>query len=288
MSISGAPRESRALIEALARVDPGAATACSEWTAHELVAHMAAGAKEIADLIEDALAGRPVRATQSFDEREADFIALPDEQLRQAMVTESRRKVAATEALAAQGPQATFEFTGRPFTAELVERHSRSEAAIHRWDLVGDDAEGEKLLAQPEFTRHAVEMLNTLPILAEAPATRAREAGVSRLRIVLRSPGEPDVVLAATADGARFELVDNGPAEGDAVVTTAPANRLLSIWGRRSVRHRITLEADPSVWAAVNAVLWPLAVHWPPDSAVRETPPVASGAGAAGEANNEG
>jgi hypothetical protein len=286
MSTLRAPRESRALMEALARVDPGAATACSEWTAHELVAHQAAGAKEIADLIEDALAGRPVRATKSFDEREAGFNALPDDQLRQAMVTENRRRIAATEALAARGAQPTFEFTGRPFTAGLVERHSRSEAAIHRWDLVGDDAEGEQLLAQPEFTRHAVEMLNTLPILAEGPAARVRQAGVSRLRIVLRSPGEPDVVLAATADGARFELVDNGPAEGDAVVTTDAANRLLSIWGRRSVRHRITIEADPSLWATVNAVLWPFAVRWPPDSAAREAPRVSSGAGAAGQAGH--
>jgi hypothetical protein len=143
-------------------------------------------------------------------------------------------------------------------------------------------------LAQPELTRHAVEVLNTLPILAEAPPARARRAGVSRLRIVLRSLGEPDVVLAATAEGARFELVDNGSAEGDAVVSMDAANRLLSIWGRRSVRRPITLEADPGLWAPVKAVLWPLAVPWPPDLTAREALPVSSGAGAAAETHNGG
>lgn len=272
--MSRAPKESRALMEALNRVDPVSATACSEWTAHELVAHLAAGAKEIADLIEDTLAGRPVRATQSFEQREASFIAMDDQQLRQAMVEHSRRKVAATEALAAQGPQATFEFTGRPFTAALLERHSRSEAAIHRWDLVGDDEVSEQLLGQQEFTSHAVEVLNTLPILAEAPAARVRRAGVSRLRVVLRTRGEPDIVLAATEQGARFETGESGQATGDAVVTTDAPNRLLTLWGRRSTQRQITLEADPRLWATVNTVLWPEAVTSPPETA--PGPPPAS------------
>ena len=56
------PRESLELMKTLADADPAAPTACSQWTVHDLVAHLAAGAKENADLIEDALAGvRPVR-----------------------------------------------------------------------------------------------------------------------------------------------------------------------------------------------------------------------------------
>jgi hypothetical protein len=236
------------------------------------VAHLAAGAKEIADLIEDALARREVRETKSFDEREADFIAMDDERLRQAMVEQSRRKVAATAALAAEGPQATFPFTGRAFTAALLERHSRSEAAIHRWDLVGDDEEGEQLLAQPELTRHAVEILNTLPVLGEAPTARVRDAGIVELRIVLRAPGHPDVVLAARAGEAQFEMSDALPAEADAVVNTDAANRLLTLWGRRSARRRVAIEADPRVWATVNTVLWPRAVPWPPETSSRARP----------------
>jgi hypothetical protein len=224
---------------------------------HDLVAHLAAGAKENADLIEDALAGRPARATRTFAEREPAFVAMPDEQLRQELVGQSRRKVAAVEALAARGPDATYQFTGRPFTAVLAQTHARSEAAIHRWDIAGDDETSMELLAAPELTSHAVDILNTLPILCEAPLSRARVAHIHELRIVLRSPAQPDVVMDIDPDGARFELSEIGqPADGDAVVETDPAHRLLSIWGRRSPHHPVTVVADPKLWAPVAAVLW--------------------------------
>jgi uncharacterized protein (TIGR03083 family) len=258
------PAESRAFMAALNGVAPDASTACAEWTAHDLVAHLAAGAEEIAELIEDRLANKPPRPTRAFDEREAPFAELPDDQLRQAMVHQSRRKIAATQALSTLGGDATFEFTGRPFTAVQLETHSRSEAALHRWDLIGDDEVGDELLAQPELTRHAVEVLNTLPVLNEAPGTRAAAGGLFHTRVVLRSPDQPDVVLIAEADGARFELIADGPADGDAIVATDAVNRLLSIWGRRSGRRQIGIVADPGLWSAVAGTLWPSAVCWPP------------------------
>lgn len=263
MSQSAGPAESRAFIKALSEVRGDAPTACAEWTAHDLVAHLAAGAQEIAELIEDAIAGRPPRPTRSFEEREAPFAALPDDELRQAMADMTRRKVAATQALSGLGTQAIIEFTGRPFTAEQLERHGRSEAALHRWDLVGDDGEGDALLAQPEMTRHAVDALNTLPVLAEAPATRAAQAGLHDARIVLRSPDRPDVVLVASAGTARFELVTDPPVDANAIVTTDSVNRLLTIWGRRSSRRQITISADPDLWSTVARTLWPAAVRWP-------------------------
>lgn len=263
MPQTASPAESRAFMKALDEVRPGAPTACGEWTAHELTAHLAAGAGEIAELIEDMLAGRPPRPTRSFDEREAPYVALPDDQLRHAMADVSRRKVSATRALAERGPDVTFEFTGRPFTATQLETHSRSDAALHRWDLVGDDEEGDVLLAQPELTRHAVDVLNTLPGLAEAPGARVATGGLSRGRVVLRSPGQPDVVLIASAESARFELVQDGPGDCDAVVTTDAINRLLTIWGRRSTRREITITADPALWSTVATTLWPAAVPWP-------------------------
>ena len=110
------PRESLELMKTLADADPAAQTACSEWTVHDLVAHLAAGAKENADLIEDALAGRPARATRTFTEREAAFVAMPDEHLRQELIQESRRKLAAVQELSDRGPVAT----GRPFSAALA------------------------------------------------------------------------------------------------------------------------------------------------------------------------
>ncbi len=121
------------------------------------------------------------------------------------------------------------------------------------------------LLAQPELTRHAVDVLNTLPVLTETPTARAASAGLTDICVVLRSPGQPDVVLVAGADTARFELADFGPVDRDAVVTTDPVNRLLTIWGRRSARRGITISADPAIWSTVAATLWPAAVRWPRD-----------------------
>ena len=55
--------EATALILTLEQTPTDAPTACSGWTAHELVAHLAAGAAEMADLTEDAVTfaapGRP-------------------------------------------------------------------------------------------------------------------------------------------------------------------------------------------------------------------------------------
>lgn len=257
--------ESQAFMTALLDVKPDAPTACAQWSAHELVAHLAAGAEEIAELIEDMIAGRPRRATRSFDEREAPFAALPDDELRNAMVEVSRRKVSATQALAARGADASFEFTGRAFTATQLETHARSEAALHRWDLVGDDDTGDELLAQPELTRHAVDVLNTLPMLFESPGARAAAGSLADTRVVLRSPGQPDVVLIVDADGAaRFELATDRPAAGDAVVSTDVVNRLLTLWGRRSSRRPISIAAEPGLWSTVATTLWPTAVAWPP------------------------
>jgi uncharacterized protein (TIGR03083 family) len=251
------PRESLELMKTLTDADPSAPTACSQWTVHDLVAHLTAGAKENADLIEDALAGRPARETRSFAEREPAFVAMPDQQLREQLVVQSGRKIAAVQALANRGPDAAYQFTGRPFTAAFAQTHGRSEAAIHRWDIVGDDDTSMELLAAPELTRHAVEILNTLPILYEAPLSRARVAQVDGLRIVLRSPEQPDVVMDINRDSARFELGDTDqPADGDAVVETDPAHRLLSIWGRRAPRNPVTITSDPKLWASVATVLW--------------------------------
>ncbi len=278
MSESVGPAESRALMTSLAGVKPDAATACGQWTAHDVVAHLAAGAQETAELIEDMLAGRPPRATRSFDEREAPFAALPDAELREVMVEASRRKIAATDALAARGPDASVEFTGRPFTAGQLRTHARSEAALHRWDIVGDDDTGDGLLAQPELTRHAVDVLNTLPMLFESPGARAERGKLVDARVVLRSPDQPDVVLIADPHGpTRFELCADGPATGEVLITTDAVNRLLTLWGRRSARRTVTITADPALWSTVATTLWPDAVTWPsPHDGTTSTLPTAS------------
>jgi uncharacterized protein (TIGR03083 family) len=79
-------REPPALAAALEHAEPSAPTACAGWTAHDIAAHLAAGAKEMADLIEEHLAGRPPRATQGYEERERPFRALDQDELLDRMV----------------------------------------------------------------------------------------------------------------------------------------------------------------------------------------------------------
>jgi uncharacterized protein (TIGR03083 family) len=254
-------REAHALMSTLSEVSPSAPTACVGWSAHHIVAHLAAGSKEIADLIEERLAGRPTRPTQLFEDREPRFRALADDELRAAWMRHAQRK---GEALAELGDDNTFEFTGMSMTAAQIAMHSRSEAAIHRWDIAGSDAISDELLGQPELTAHAVSVLNAMPILNEAGQKRMQHGGGRLpLSIVLSAVGQPDVVFSADSRGtARFDLVDEGTGVGDAVMRTDPAHRLLVLWGRRSTKRQITIEADEATSQAASSILWPSALRW--------------------------
>jgi uncharacterized protein (TIGR03083 family) len=256
-------REGLALIAALDGVAPSAPTACAGWNVHHIVAHLAAGSKEIADLIEEKLAGQPARPTRAFEDREVPFRELSEGELRAAWVRQIQRKTEAQNALAEAGEDTTFDFTGTALTAAQIVTHSRSEAAIHRWDISGSDDVSDQLLAQPELTRHAVAVLNSMTVINESAQARISRGRELPLRIVLRAPGEPDVVLAAdTARTARFELVGEGTADGDAIVQTDAAHRLLILWGRRPSKRPVTIDADEALSDAVSRVLWPDAIAW--------------------------
>ena len=113
-------------------------------------------------------------------------------------------------------------------------------------------------------------MLNSVQtVLQESPTQRVKHAGVSAVRIVLRSPDHPDVRLNAAAGEGVFEIADHASLEGDAVVTTDAAQRLLIIWGRRPTTRPIDIDAKIATRETVEAVLWPAARPWPGDAAPR-------------------
>jgi Mycothiol maleylpyruvate isomerase N-terminal domain/MDMPI C-terminal domain len=251
----------RALLAAIDALPSSAPTACTGWRAHEIVAHLTAGAKEIADLIEESIAGHPPRPTRGFEEREAPFRAMPHDQLRDRLVAENRRKLAAYAALRARTENPAITFTGTRITAAELDMHSRSEAAIHRWDLVGDDETSGSLLTQSDLTVHAVKVLNRMPVLnesAHSSGMRATAATTQPIQVVFRTPGHPDVVLVASRDGGRLQVSDR-PVDGDATLTTDAANRLLVLWGRRSSGRTIVTDGDPAIIQAFGAVFWPKA-----------------------------
>lgn len=212
----------RAFLAAVAGVEATAPTWSLGWSAHEVVAHVTAAAQERADLIEEHLAGDQPRPTRSWEERETPFRALADQLLRDRLVTEAVRF---ERAVGAMGDVDSIDYTGWTMTADRLRTHSHSEAALHRWDLVGDDEASCRLLAQPRLTSHAVAVFAAIPALAEAE--RWVRARFTERPVRLRSAGQLDVVVEP---GAGLSLM---PAEdGDVVIELAPHDRLLVLWGR--------------------------------------------------------
>jgi hypothetical protein len=246
--------ETTALITTLEATDAAAATACEGWTAHELVAHLAAGATEMAALTEDAVAGRPSRETRDLGDREAPFVVLDDDVLREQLVMAALRLGAAVEALRATGPTAAVRFAGGSLTAADLTMHGRSEAALHRWDLAGDDDISVELLSQPELTTHAISVMSTMPGAAlESVSRRAQAVGITEGRSTFASPGQPDVVLLCDAAGARLELAEPSARP---TATADPATRLLALWGRRSGRGTIRWNDDGPDAHRLEGLLW--------------------------------
>ena len=198
---------------------------CAGWTAHEIVAHLAAGAAEEAALIERRLRGLPDRPTNDFESRERPFRDLPDADLRHRLFEESIRL---SKAIAALGTE-TVEFTGRRMQSSEFAMHSRSECALHRWDLVGRDEIGWAILSQSELTDHAVRVLTSMTIPNEALEDRLGTLDAER--VVLRSAPHEDVVLIRGAES--MELVRQSVTSATPDVEMEPAQRLLMLWGRR-------------------------------------------------------
>jgi uncharacterized protein (TIGR03083 family) len=246
--------EATALLTTLGATASDAPTACAGWTAHELVAHLAAGATEMAELVEASVAGGAERPTRAFADREAPFVALADDELRERLVTEALRLASAIEALGALGPGRTVGFSGRRLSASDLEMHGRCEAAIHRWDLVGDDEISRELLAAPELTRHAVSVLNTmLAGSREAGAVRVNEARLGAFRARFGAAGADDVVLVVDDEGARLEMDEPS---GDPTARSDGATRLLALWGRRSEAGAVRWGGDSERARQLAAFLW--------------------------------
>ena len=97
----GVMDEATAFLSTLETTAPDAPTACAGWRAHDLVAHLTAGAAEMAELTEAVATGRDVRATRDFATREAPFVAMADDELRARLVAEAIRLGVAVDALGA-------------------------------------------------------------------------------------------------------------------------------------------------------------------------------------------
>jgi hypothetical protein len=164
--------ELAAFLDALATVPADAPTACTEWSAHDLVAHLAAGSEEMARLVGLRLERGPAAdlgPTRDFEERERPYRALADDRLRRRFVVEGLKLTDGIVRLHDRSPGVTVPFTGWDMTAEEMIRHGRSELVLHRWDLVGSDAASLRLLDDPELLAHGRSVLRRMG-LAESGA----------------------------------------------------------------------------------------------------------------------
>jgi uncharacterized protein (TIGR03083 family) len=231
-------------LEALSGRPSDAPTQCRDWTVHHLLAHLAAGSAEIADLAEGALRGLAPRATQGFTERESPYLALPPSHLRRRFVVEAMRATAAL--LDLRRNDLPVDFTGVKLSPTSLAAHAEAELVLHRWDLTGDDDVSIRALSRAELVTHAVSIVatmrpNVMPFQLVAGADRA-------VRAVLRADGQADVILA---DGS----LRMGEAPSLPVVTFHPAARALALWGRRSTGLLPEPQGDSSLLAVTLQAL---------------------------------
>jgi len=216
--------EADAFFEALDDTPPDSLSACAGWTAHDVTAHLTAAAVEVATNLEAYAEGWLVPATRGFEEREAPYRAMDHEELRTQLPISIERAAVALDAVLNSQPDAVVPWTGREMVVATFITHMRSELALHRWDLVGDDDVSAVLLAQPELTDHAV------TVLGRALIARGAALDSTKFLAVISATGTQNVIALVDGDGARLI---RGEETSDPVVIGDPAARLLFLWGRR-------------------------------------------------------
>lgn len=229
-TVNGSParQEVDAFLETLQDVPPQALTACEGWTAHDIVAHLTAGAELLTEQARANLEDRQAPEVEDWATQERPYQALDDRALRRRLEDSEKRMTDLLEHLATPDPAAVIPGLGWGMPVSELLTHMRQEFAIHRWDLIGDDDEGAEILARPELLSHSVRMLRE-PLLA-AGLARA-DATQLDMTVRLRCAQQPDLVIEVHNGQGRFDLSE--PDDSDAVVDTDPAARLLLLWGRR-------------------------------------------------------
>jgi uncharacterized protein (TIGR03083 family) len=231
------PPETAALMDSLDDVGPRALTSCPGWSAHHIAAHIAGNHEEARRHVEAYGEGRPLASTRSFEEREAPLLRLGFDTLLGRIEAEESGLLQAVAAVVDGDPEAELRWTGRTVAIKGFPTHMRSESAVHRWDLVGDDGTSRDLLGQAELLTHAVGFIGR-PLLV-----RGLDRAPAPFSGRVRSPEADDLLVTMTESGdARLEIKGQ---EGPAVIECDAAARLLLLWGRKAEPfHRLRAGAD--------------------------------------------
>jgi hypothetical protein len=232
------PVEAEELLTALQDLSPQALTACPEWTVHDIGAHLAGVYEEVTRHVQAYAAGTPLRSTRSFEEREAPFKELSAPELLRTVDREEQRMRQEIRAVIGAEPDATLWWTGRWMRVDAFLSHLRSECAIHRWDMYGEDEVSMKLLQQFDLFKHAVTNIGSKPLCARG-ITKYGNA-LSGLSARVRTEGLPDLRIEVTDSVPTWDLVD--PADEPTIISDQGA-RLLLLWGRSPATPATRLQA---------------------------------------------
>ncbi len=250
MTTKASPRiELTALLTALDKVEPEALTSCPGWTAHHLAAHICGNYEEIEQHVDAFEDGRPLERTRTWEERERPLRELGHAPL---LARIEERAASAAEVIGrvlAGQPEAELTWTGRTVRVAGFPTHLRSEDALHRWDLVGDDETSLELLGQQDLLVHAVTFIG-LPLLRRGLASGAQgEPFLARVRC----EGRDDLVVRATMGEAHLNVA---AAQGPPTIYGDPAARLLLLWGRKPAPfYRLRAGDDRSAAYRAQALL---------------------------------
>lgn len=227
MTTTTRPLEAEELLTALQDLPPLALTACPEWTVHDVGAHLAGAYEEVIRHVRAYAAGTPLTSTRGFEEREAPFRELGRAELLTTVERGEQRMREEINAVLTEDQDATLWWTKRWMRVESFLTHLRSECAIHRWDMLGDDETGTRLLERFDLFKHAVTAIGPKPLCARGIDRYGAE--LEGLSARLRSDGLPDLLVKVADSVPTMELVD--PTDEPTIIGDQAA-RLLLLWGR--------------------------------------------------------
>jgi hypothetical protein len=221
------PVELAALLDALNDTNPSALTSCPGWTAHHIAAHIAGNYEEVLRHVDAFAAGRPLERTRGWEEREKALRDVDHTELLGRIAATASATTARIGDILETDAGAELRWTNRTVPVSGFLTHMRSEDALHRWDLVGDDEKSRELLGQDDLLRHAVKFIGQ-PLLQRGLAA---ESGGADLIARVRCEDRDDLIIELR-DGRTCMSVDT--ATDDASIETDPAARLLLLWGRKA------------------------------------------------------